>query len=413
MIGLRGDVLLLGAIAILGACKGPSKEPEGVATGDAAATSPQANTEPAPLVVVPVASAVTGPTIAREAGPPPSTLRADRPVAQDTAAHEERVYALFATFRVTDVPGVTKAPEVSQAGLDLLRKKGEARASIELGAARMRVILQGRGFATPSDAELRARFDAYGFALLLPPANAYRVLPPGALRALVSERRTDVSPTGPAEVTPQGEAGRRFGQRVHKVKVVTRVGRAVFDVARVPDVGDGGLLLGRMLLDLLSAAPSTVLSAEGDVPIHAEYTWAGGGGLVFDVAQLARKVEPTSLSLPPPGVSFVTDPIPAPAFEQIATRDELAAIRTGPVELPPGPRAVEEGLSIANHTEESRLLLLDGAVVARVGPHGRGVVEGLHRGRYHATWRTVLGDVPQEITPVTVPGKLDLGAPEK
>jgi hypothetical protein len=403
-------------LALLVACRGSSKGPEGTAvegTGDAATTSPQAHTEPAPLVVVPaLASAAAGPTISREAGPPPSTLRADRPIPQDGAAREERPYALVATFRTTDVPGLTKAPEVSQAGLEILRKKSEARASIELGAARMRVVFQGRGFATPPDAELRARFDGYGFALVLPPGNGYRVVPTGALRALLSERRTDVSPTGPAEITPQGEAGRRFGQRVQKVQAVTRVGRAVFELARVPEAGDGGLLLGRMLLDLLSAAPSTVLSTEGDVPIRAEYTWAGGGGLVFDVIQLARRTEPTALPLPPPGVSFVTDPIAAPPFEQLASKDELASIRTGPVELPLSPKAAEEGLAVVNHTEEPRFLLLDGAVVARVGPHGRGVIEGLHRGRYQATWRTFLGDVPQGIATVTVPGRLDLGASE-
>ena len=47
-----------------------------------------------------------------------------------------------------------------------------------------------------------------------------------------------------------------------------RAGVATFEIARVADVGEGGILLTRMLLELLAAAPSTPVAALDEVPLH-------------------------------------------------------------------------------------------------------------------------------------------------
>src|SRR5689334_4561410 len=125
-------------------------------------------------------------------------------------------------MRQGDLSGPPHAPEVNVAGLDAARKKTELRLAIELGATRMRVALLGAGWVLPPETELRARSDRYGHVVVWPGGATYRPVAPGALRALIGERRFDVAPVTPAELVTKEDVGKRIGIRTRKVDVATR-----------------------------------------------------------------------------------------------------------------------------------------------------------------------------------------------
>jgi hypothetical protein len=52
--------------------------------------------------------------------------------------------------------------------------------------------------------------------LVWPDASSYRPLAPGAMRALLGERRLDVAPIAQAEIIHRDDAGRRIGIRTRR-----------------------------------------------------------------------------------------------------------------------------------------------------------------------------------------------------
>lgn len=405
-------VFALAAVAglALGSCKETTKE----SGPDATATpSPQANAMPAPLANTPTAAASEIVTASPEGGPPPVPMRGDVALAADSLSSTAPGFTLSAVLRPGDLSGPVRAPEVNNAGLDAARKKTELRLAIELGASRMRVALLGTGWVLPPDTELRARTDRYGHVVVWPGGATYRPLAPGTLRALVGERRFDVAPVTPAELVAKEEVGKRIGIRTRRVEVATRAAKATFEIGRVADLGDGGTLLCRMLLDLMNAPPSSALCGDGELPMRAELRWTARGSMTFEVTGLLKREKsdlPTTLLLvPPAGAAFAAMPLPVAGVQAALSPPELGAFRTGPIEMPAIPHGNGDNLVITNPTDQLRVLHVDGVPVAWAAPGAKDVLTGLQRGRYIVQSRTFLGESFEVPVTQTVPGVIQLG----
>ena len=419
----------------LGACRG------GASAGDVpdAAASPQAKAEPAPLANVPTnaATTVAALTSYADSGPAPPPMRADREIASDQPSersakdplvkdaardpsHEPSLsgYSLQAVLRVSDVAGPPKAGEVSDKALEAAKKKTEPHLSIDTSQTRARIAIASSGFVMPQGTEIRARLDRYGHVLLWPHESTYRVVAPGALRALFGERRLDVAPMAGAEIAPVGDGARRFNYRTRKVEVTTRAAKATFEIASIAGAGEGGTLLCRALLDLMNAPPSTPLCQADDMPLHADLHWTTKGAIAFDVVSIVRRTDLASsqLAAPPAALAFVPSPPPPLNSETMLTRPELAAFRISPVEVPvsadvdaraPAP---DSGLILVNSSDQLRFAWIDGVPVAWIAPGAREQLTALQRGRYVLQWRTFLGDAFEAPQNVTVPGMSDFGA---
>jgi hypothetical protein len=420
-------------LALGGACKGATVDvPD-------AAPSPQAKAEPAPLANLTATSSATATTtLGADGGPPPELLRADQPLAADTpreSSHDAigkgdpardpkdlAGYALVAVLRTGEGPPAPKGPEVNAAAIEAARRKAEAHVAIEASQTRARFVLSG-GFVLPQATELRARVDRYGHVLLWPGEDSYRVLAPGSLRALLGERRVDVAPLAPADVSSAGDGARRLGLRTRRIEVTTRVASATIELGSVREAGDGGVLVCRWLLDLMGAAPNANACASDEVPLHAELRWTTRGQLAFDVTSMVRRVDllAQDLAAPPAMAPFATAPLPIVPADTITARTDLAALRTSPVDVPPAggapgaktdaaPPPQEAGLALVNSTDELRVAWIDAVPAAWVAPGARISLPTLVRGRYTLQWRTFLGDGWDPPETLVVPGTSEVGA---
>ena len=397
---------VVGASIALASCKTPFGS-EG--TPDATA-SPQASAMPAPLAEPTTTSSAIA-IATPEGGPVPVPLRGDVALGPDTLGRETVGYTLSAVLKQGDLSGPPRSAEVNAAGLDAARKKTELRLAIDLAPARMRVALLGNGWVLAPDSELRARSDHYGHVLVWPGAATYRPLAPGTLRALLGERRFDVAPITPADIVSKEDMGKRIGIRTRRVEVATRAAKATFEIGRLPDLGEGGILLCRLLLDLMNAPPSSAVCGEGELPVRAELRWTARGSIGFELTGVLKKADmPTaSLFVPPTGASYAAAPLPVSGVQSALDAPELAAFRTGPVEIPAQPHLASAGLVVMNATDRLRVLHVDGIPVAWAAPGARDVIQGFHRGRYVAQWRTFLGETIDAPVTQTVPGIVQIG----
>jgi hypothetical protein len=407
------------ALSCAGGCRG-SIDPPG------AATSPQAKAEPTPLATPSPVASGNGALLTADAGRPPLPLAPDTELTADNArelvreqgskevwreARDLPGLSLQASLRTGEGPGPPKTPEVNTIAIDGARRRTEDRLVIELSQNRARFELTG-AFPLPAGAELRARSDRYGHLLLCPEESTYRVVQPGALRALLGERRADVAPMSTAEVRQTGEGPRRFNLRSRRVEIATRAAKATLDVVTVRDSGAGGDLVCHFLLDLMSAAPSTQACATDEVPVHAELRWTKAGALTFDVFALTPRndLSPQELAVPPQGRTLDTSPLAPLQADAFLQKPEMAGFRTAPVDIAvPGPREAQPlspdaGLLLVNATDELRVAWLDGVPLAWVSPSGRLALPALVRGRYALQWRTVLGDSWSPADFIVVPG---------
>ncbi len=403
-------------------CHGGPVDPPG------AGPSPQAAAEPAPFANPPNPSA-TG--TSADSGPAPEPMHSDLGLApdvlrdvfgrdagaRDTTTRDLRElsgYELQAVLRTGEGPPAPRAPEVNAAVIDAARRKAEARVTIDFAQGRARFVFSGSAFVVPAGTELRARGDRYGHLLLWPGEDSYRVAAPGSLRALLGERRLDVAPVGRADVSSAGEGARRLNLPTRRVEVATRAAKATLEVATVHEADGGGALVCRMLLDLMSAAPSTTACEADEVPLHAELRWTTQGALVFDAIGLARRWDLVAqdLAAPPATLSFTPAPPPQSPAELLVPRSELAAFRTVPVDVaPPSPREAEPGpgLTLVNSTDELRVVSIDGVPAAWLAPGERLGMPTMLRGRYVVQWRTFLGDAWDPPATVAVPGTSEVG----
>lgn len=421
--GFAATLVLLVPLVSLVACKGAAFDPLD------AAPSPQASAEPAPLANVPA----TATNVRADAGPPPEPLRSDRPLATDVprettrdlgpkeSTHDARElsgYAVQAVLRTGEGAPPPKGLEINLSAIEAARRKTEEHMAIDASQTRARFVLTG-GFVLPQGAELRARNDRYGLLVMWPGDKSYRVAEPGALRALLGERRLDVAPLSPASVSARGEGVRRLNIRTRRVEISTRAAKAVLELASFRDAGEGGVLVCRMLLDLMNAPPSTAACAADDMPLHAELRWTTQGALTFDVTSIARRADLVAqdLAAPPPSAAFESSPLPVPPGETLVSKADLAAFRSAPVDVAPlsapdaQPGTPEAGLLVVNSSDQLRVVWIDGVAVAWVAPGGRELLTSLVRGRYALQWRTFLGDAWEAPRMLSVPGSSDIGGP--
>jgi hypothetical protein len=413
------------ALALV-ACRAVTADPPG------AAPSPQATAEPAPFANPPSAQIMGSP--AADAGPPPEWLRSDQALApevprelllrdaggKETARDTRELagYAIQAVLRTGEGPPAPKAPEVNLTAIEATKRHAEARIAIDVSPTRARFIISGGGFVMPPGTELRARLDRYGHLLLWPSEGTYRVAEAGSLRAFFGERRLDVAPISRADVVNEGEGARRLNLRTRRVEVSTRAAKATLELTTLRDADDGGTLVCRLLLDLMSASQSTAACDTDEMPLHAELRWTTRGMLTFDVISLVRRVDLVAQDLATPPGSLVFEPSPPPQLpaEMLVPRGELAAFRTAPVDLPPiagrDPRDDRDadGLALLNSTDELRVAWIDGVPVAWVAPGARLALPSLTRGRYALQWRTFLGDAWEPATLTVVPGMSEAGS---
>ncbi len=341
---------------------------------------------------------------------PATPLPADTPVSQkDTAPG----LTLDAAFRWRDVPAPPRAPEVSADGLREAQKITALTLKIDLAeAGRMRAELTGAAFPLPAHSELCARSDHYGNILVWPKAEGYRVIPPGALRTLLGERRIDVTPLSGGALKAQGD-GRRLGVTVRKVEITSSVAVTRLEIAKAPEAGEGGALLCRALVELGGVDPRTPACQPGEVPLAASYAWREGGGIAFEVTARTKRTDlsTSALLVPQPGLAFIPAGLPGVPHGVFLPREALAALRTGPIPLSPSlPHgAPGEGLAAVNHSDRLMFVLLNGVPVAAVPAFGEAIVPGPVRGRYLAQWRTFLGEIVGPPQPIEVPARLVYG----
>ena len=396
-------------LAFLGlSCRGPDKPVE--ATLEDAQASPQANAQPAPIATpVSPASAAASP----DSGPPPTPLRADRPVEADSLPATLMIFALQATLHPADMPLVTHSAEVSASNVETIRKSSDSPLLLEMSPTRLRIQFNGRSFLLPENTEVRARTDSFGHVYVSRDGLSYRVLGPGTLRALLGERRVDVSPLSSTDVVSRGDGAKRLGLKTRKVDVTTRAAKATFEIAKVEGLGEGGMLLGRTLLDLISAPPATPFVGTDEVPLRAELHWTTRGATVFEVTSLVKRGEGPSadLTTPPTGAAFQLAPMPGEAGEIFLSPQELSALHTGPADLGPASAGTPTHgtLNIFNGTDAPRIVWLDGAKIAWIATDGRMSLAGLHRGHYQLETRSFLDDAAEPPRTVTVPGSVEIG----
>jgi hypothetical protein len=424
--GFSLAVSLLGlGLGCLGGCNKERTPPK-----ESTEPSPNASILPAPLapgsellprpllnegrVGIPADSA--GRLIPQDAGPPPArSLREDELLPRDTLSSKDLAGATVdAAFRWFDVPGPPPGGPVLNEGLKKAREKTDLRLSIDLVAAgRMRIVLSSVAFALPLNSELRARADRYGHVLVWPDGAAYRLVTPGALRAMLAERRADVTALVAAKSRDLGR-GNLLGLPTTRTELVTRTGTVVIEQAEFGGLGGSGTLLCRSLVELVAAEPMTRACELGRLPLRAEYRWPNGGRLEFEVKAITRRQDFAlgSLFVPPAGGVFKIGELPPQSDGVLLTRDDLAGLRSRAVaptkEAAPG--APGEGFTAVNTSDSMAYVLIDGIPVSWVRPHSEQYIIGTKPGVYTVSWRDFLGVDVEPPRAVELPARVVLGA---
>lgn len=349
-----------------------------------------------------------------EAAPPePRALREDVALARDGwTTKDNSGLTLEAEWRWPDVqpaPGADASPEAYKAARD----KTSFRSKIDLApAGRMRLLLSSGSFPLPTNTELRARSDSLGHILVWPDGSKYRVLPPGTLRAMFSERRTDVTPLVAPRVRAQ-DSGNLLGHPTIKRSISTPTGELLLELASVPGAGAAGDLLCRLLLELIAAAPDVPVCEDGGIPLRAEFKWPGGGSFAFDATGLLRRQDLATgdLYFPPAAAQFTRE-LPPQASGVLLSQTDLAELRRRavPGKEPSPPGAPGEGLLLVNRTDALRYVLLDGVPIAWVRPQREQYVLGPRAGRYVLGFRDFLGQSSEPGKPISVPARAVLGS---
>jgi hypothetical protein len=413
---------LLAAIVAGMALSGCDSGPQPAVSSDAAA-SPNATLLPAPLATEPpdpfdAGAAPEEGAGSRPAQPDPLTesMRPGAPVPADIPFQREAPgVTLDAALRWRDVPSPPRAPEVSAEGLREAQKLTALSLKIDLGeSGRMRAELAGAAFPLAAHSELRARSDHYGNIVVWPNGGGYRVIPPGALRAVLGERRMDVTPLSIASPRAQGE-GRRLGIPVRKVEIASSIATIRLELGKVTESGEGGALLCRALVELGGVDPRTPACQPGEVPLWASYAWQEGGGISFEVTTIAKRgdLAAAGLLVPPPLLPLLPTGLPGVPRGIFLAHATLASFRAAPLPLPAvrDPLVPGEGFMAVNQSDRLMYLLLDGVPILWVPAHGEQYVVGPQRGRYLAQWRTFLGEKVEPPQTIEMPTRLVHGGP--
>jgi hypothetical protein len=253
--------------------------------------------------------------------------------------------------------------------------------------------------------------------MVWPDATGYRVLPPGVLRAILGEGRADVSPLSRGRAKQVGE-GERLGYRTRTMELRSPYATVRIDVAMVPEAGEGGQLLCRLLVEAAGVDPSTGDCAAPELALAADYSWHGrdGSAIAFEVTGISRQSDLSSreLAAPPRGVQRIGSDVPSAPKGRFFSDDELADWRMadGPAPEDPSPRAPERGVLAVNRADMPMYLVVDGVPIAVVSPWSELALPGLRNGRYSVQWRSFLGEVVGEVAEREVPARIVWGVEE-
>jgi hypothetical protein len=411
-------IFTLSAAISVSACNDP---PATRSEPQATEPSPNASILPAPLAsdletrrASPARSAGNSPS---ELGPgvasaSPRVLREDLllPVDPLRAEHGARLSARFVWL---DLPPFPRLPESAVEALHRLRESLAFQLTLELSPqGRMRAVLGSDAFVLPRGSELRSRLEYLGHVLLWDSAKQYTLLPAGTLRAVLTEHRADAAPLVEPRIMSLGY-GRVLGISTERTELSTPLGRLVLDQAPLPGIGSSGLLVCRLLAELITAEPTHSACSATTVPLRAELFSAAGGHLLFEVLRVERDqpLEEASLTTTPAGAELVKGELPASGPPIVVPQARLAELRTRAVvrEEKPDPSAPKAGLLLQNRGESLRYVLLDGVVVARVLPRSEVHVDGLLPGKYGLVTLDFVGDDPTPLRIVALPARVALG----
>jgi hypothetical protein len=411
----------LAALLVLAGCDRVPPEPIENTT-----PSPNASILPAPLASIEQAQTESpastrqsaegeGRTLAAD-GAAPQVLRGDQAPDDDSLAQRElQGVTLDAEWRYPEAALPPKAPEVNLAGIEAARRAAAAQITIHLASAgRMRVTFDSRTLPLSQGAEIRARSDLLGHVLVWPSGSQYRVLPPGAVRTLLGERRVDAVPLVRPQIAIKGEGAHRAGFATRIWELSTRTGKLFLEVGKIAGAGEGSVLFCRFLAEIIAVDPLLAPCAAEEVPLHAHYVWPDGGSITLDVTAVAEKVDFSAalfFQVPPQASEFTRAALPPSGARVFLTREELAAFRVRPPELiaSRGDNAPEEALMLHNGTDAFKYAFLDTVPVAWVAPNHDQLIAGLPRGRYVLQWRTFLGDTVDPPVTVELPAHALIG----
>jgi hypothetical protein len=304
-------------------------------------------------------------------------------------------------------------PEANLEATQRLRDALAFDLAIELAAlGHLRVRFESDAFVLPRGSELRARSDRLGHVLTWDDASKYTALPPGSLRAALGEHRPDSAPI--VKVTPSSTgAGSALGLPTEKVELTAPLGRLILEQAHLPGAGAGGLLLCRLLLDLIAADGRNSACTRSLVPLRAELFSRGGGHLLFESQRLERdqKLDAGGFLVPPEGARFLPNQLPHAEGPVVPSDERLRELRLRaiPRSEKPDPFAPKQGLVLHNRTDVLRYVLLDGVVLARVPARGEVRVDGLLPGKYALATLDFYGDESTPLHIVELPARVALG----
>lgn len=347
--------------------------------------------------------------------PPPVPLTPDVGLPAEVLGREDLSgIALEAVFRWRQVPAPPKAPEVSAEGIAAAQKVTSLTMNIDLlSGGRMKLVMASRALPLPFRAEIRSRVDRYGHIAMWPGALRFRIVAPGALRPALGEGRVDVTPLS-AGTKGATSTGKRLGMSTRVVPLESPFGRIRLELASVPEAAQGGPLLCRALVELVSIDPKTPECRGDEVPVAASIDWEQGG-IDFEVLTLTKRTDfpPGQALVPPPGAELEATGLPEAPLGVFLTNTELALMRNKDLDIKSqDPAAPGEGFIAQNHRATLTYLLIDGVAVAAVPPRDTRYVVGLRKGRYTAQWRTFLGDYIGPVDTLEVPGVARVGKPD-
>jgi hypothetical protein len=354
--------------------------------------------------------------------PEPHALREDQALPGETP-HESSGFSLSARLRWLDAAAAPRVPEQNVDGVQRARDAGSFDVVIDLAGGRMRFAFASRAFTLPAGSELHARDDLYGHALLWPNRTTYTVLPPGALRSVLSQQRADLVPL----VRPRFSAlsnGSAFSFVSERVELSTPTGKLELEQIRAPTplpitaIWASGASLCQLLIELVGASPVSSACRADLVPVRAIYTWPNGQHFAFEVSRLTRRTDfnPSALSVPPAGAEFRPSELPPPPPAALLTDNELSEFRVRPAARTdkPDPNAPKSGLLLVNHSESLRYLSVDGAPVARLLPGTEQLLPSLRPGKYQVSARDFFDGEEALVKSVEVPARFSFGEdPEK
>lgn len=335
---------------------------------------------------------------------PLNPLHAPEPDRDPIKLKDSSGLSLHAIWRWPSFDTATLEPEADPQALASANAAAKADITIELHpSGHMRWEWTGSVFPLPPSCELRARITNYGHVLVWPGEAKYRVLAPGALRAVLEEHRADATPLVLGSLR-QLPAGKRLGRQTEVSEVSTAHGVLTLHQAHLEEIATGASLVCRTLVELISASPASAVCAENRLPLYAEIKLVDGGYSSFEVTELLHKPEGVSrLPILPTGATFQVAGLPpsSPLLIDQATQRKLHSRDRGDAQ------SAQRGLTLINSNPVVAYLSLDRVPALMLEPFETAHLSDLRAGRYRATWHSFFGALLRGPELVDVPGRMD------